>query len=46
MKNFGLLAVGWDVEIKVWADYEQLLREFFQLFVGKEIKDFKKLKTF
>ena len=32
--------LGWAVGKKVWADYEQLLREVFSTFCGK-----KKLKT-
>ena len=29
--------LGWTVLKNVWADYEQLLREVFQLFVVKNI---------
>ena len=37
--DFGLLAVGWAVGKKVWADYQQLLREVFSCF--GEQKNFK-----
>jgi hypothetical protein len=30
--------LGWAVELKVWADYEQLLREVFSTFCGKKKK--------
>jgi hypothetical protein len=35
--------LGWAVEQKVWADYEQLLREVFSTFCGQKKKKF--LKT-
>ena len=37
MKN-QFWAVGWTVLKKVWADYEQLLREVFLTFCGQKIK--------
>ena len=37
--------LGWAVLKKVWADYEQLLREVFSTFCGQKKKKKKKLKT-
>ena len=35
--------LGWAVSKKVWADYEQLLREVFSLFRGQKINKFENI---